>query len=462
MTDVKIRELREQYDKKEAEANALLGKGAEITAEDVLSAKAINDELKGIIAQIDTINSAAGISAELAASRKGMQEPMRQIPHAGGGTADTWFQPEATLEIPTNPADRKGYANFGGNPFGDDANAVKSWNAIRDPGYKDAFRQYLRRDWHRMGNAEQKVLQEGIDTLGGFLVPDDFLNRIISRRPTPTRIASRATQLTTSRDAIAIPKVIWNTDDLYTTGMRVTWTGEIPATATVHQTTEPVFGQVRIPIYTAMMSLPVTLDLLEDSAVDLQAWLEDKFFETYELLLDNMILNGTGIGQPTGILVNPGGTDQPSTVASGHASQLTPDGIINLGWSLPEQYDEDAVWIMNKTNTGRQVALLKDAEDRYLWGMGTHDSGLSPPIRGRELLGSPVIFSGFMPNVAAGTFPIIYGSLRGIYVVRKVGFSVQVLREVLAQTNQVLLLARFRIGAALAEPWAARVQVVST
>lgn len=250
-------------------------------------------------------------------------------------------------------------------------------------------------------------------------------------------------------------------NNCYTTGMRVTWTGEIPATSTTHRATEPVFGQVRIPIYTAMMSLPITLDLLEDSAVNLEAWLEDKFFETYELLLDNMIVNGTGVGQPTGILLNPGGANQPAVVASGHATQLTADGIINLGWSLPEQYDDDAVWIMNKTNTGRQVALLKDAEDRYLWSMGTHDSGLSPPIRGRELLGSPVIFSGFMPNVAANAYPIIYGSLRGLYVVRKVGFSVQVLRELYAETNQVLLLARFRLGAVLAEEWAARIQQIA-
>lgn len=214
MADTKIKELREQYDRKEAEATALLGKGAEITAEDVENAKSLNAELKTIIAQIDTLNSAGSLSAELAESRKGMQEPIRQIPHAGGGSADTWFQPESVLDIPTDPADRKGYANYRGNPFGDDANAQKSWAAIHQTGYKGAFRSYLRNGWHKMQNTEQKVLQEGIDTLGGYLVPDDFLARIISRRPTPTRLASRATQLTTSRDAIAIPKVIYNTDDL--------------------------------------------------------------------------------------------------------------------------------------------------------------------------------------------------------------------------------------------------------
>ncbi len=238
----------------------------------------------------------------------------------------------------------------------------------------------------------------------------------------------------------------------------MTWTGEIPASATTHRVTEPVFGQVRVPVYTAMMSIPITMDLIEDSAVALLPWLEARFSETIDLLRDNVILNGTGLGQPSGLLINPGGTDQPTTVnLNTSGSVITADGIVALGYSLPEQYDEDARWVFNKTSTGAAIAQLKDGQSRYLWGMGYQDSGLSPAIRGRELLGYPVNYSGFMPNAGSNAFPILFGDFRGFYLVEKVGLTVQVLRELYAETNQILLLARIRLGGVIAEPWRIRV-----
>jgi HK97 family phage major capsid protein len=215
--------------------------------------------------------------------------------------------------------------------------------------------------------------------------------------------------------------------------------------------TDPVFGSVRVPVYTAMLSMPVTQDLIEDSAVALLPWIESRFSETIELLKDNMILNGSGVGQPAGILMNPGGTGQPSTVNVGASGAVTADGIISVGWSLPEQYDEQARWIFNKTVTGQAIAKLKDAENRYIWSMGTQDGGLSPSIQNRELLGYPVNYSGFMPDPANNAYPVIFGDLRGYYLVNRVGFSIKVLNELYAETNQVLLLGRVRFGGVVAE-----------
>jgi HK97 family phage major capsid protein len=338
----------------------------------------------------------------------------------------------------------------------------KTLGAISSKAYHEAFRNYLRRGKDGLGATDFKTLQEGTDSAGGFLVPEDMMNTIISKQPTPTRVSGLVTGLTTGRDSLSIPKVNYATDDLYTSGIRVTKTGEVPASSTVHRVTDPVFGMVKIPVHTFMMSMPLTNDMVEDSAFSLAAWVAGKFSETVDLLFDNEILNGNAIGGPAGILLNPGGADQPAIVVSGNAGTLTPDGIINLAYSLPEQYDVNARFILNKTNTGAAIATMKDTANRYLFSTGDYGGAGIATARPTSLVGYPYVFSGFMPNVGANAFPIIFGDFGGYYLVNRVGFSVQVLRELYSELNQIVVLGRLRFGGQVAEPWKLKIQKVST
>lgn len=462
--DEKIKALLEQREVKRKEAEARLAKGPDLTQEDVMVAQGLRAECEALSASIKTLTDAKGLSGEFAAMERESRQPVTSLP-LPGGNGDGGGQKAAFLGFEQRPAGeatlyaekaRRDLVQIGAGTFGQ-----KVWDTIRTDDYREAFRKYVRLGKEMMTSAEQKLLQEGIDPAGGFLSPDDFQNRLIMRKPTPTRIAGFVSSMNTSRDKMTLPKVNYSADNIYTTGIRITWTGEAPASATVHRVTDPVFGTFTVPIYTAMMSIPVTNDLIEDSVVALEPWLEDRFFETLEILYDDMILNGTGISQPTGILVNPGGADQPAVTTSGSAAALTPDGLINLSMSLPEQYDDNARYVFNKTNTGRQISLLKDADDRYLWGSGLQDSGLTPSWKDRILMGYPTVLSGLMPDVAANSYPIIFGDLRGYFLVRRIGFSIQVLRELYAETNQILLLARVRFGGGLAEPFRLRIQQVA-
>ena len=224
-------------------------------------------------------------------------------------------------------------------------------------------------------------------------------------------------RMTTGRDAVILPKVNYTTDDLYTTGIRATFSGEVPVTSNSIRVTEPAFGQARIPIYTAMLSMPLTNNMVEDASFPLQTWCEDKFAETIRLLKENMILNGSGIGQPMGILNNPGGANQPPVVTMGNP--ITADGVVKMAWSVPEQYDENLAWVFNKTNAGQYLATLKDSENRYLWGTGLQDSGLmvGADAAHKVLQGYPVLFQGFMPNLGANNYPVVFGDLRGYYLI---------------------------------------------
>lgn len=466
-----ITSLGKRFEAKLAEHKTLLAKGEEFTVEDAEKAEALVGEMAAIREQIESLQKVSAQAAELEAwaSASAGAPPLRTTPGTpgvaagagqfGNGVTVLGIQPAGEMIL--NPT-KQGLEVLNFDRDGQPDRAFKSgaFRAAASDAYAAAYVRAMQIGWGRLTGSEQALLQEGVDTDGGFLAPEQILSRVIQRQPTPTRIAGRVTRITTSRDALSVPKVNYSTDDLYTTGIRVAWTGEVPESSTAHRVTRPQFGQIRIPVYTAMMSLPVTNDLLEDAIIDLMAWLSGKFAETVDLVRDDMILNGTGVGQPMGILANPGGTNQPATVVTGHASQLTGDGLINLTEALPEQYDENSILVFNKTNTGRQIRLLKDADGRPLVTYGNMDNGLGSG-RYRQVNGYDFIWSGFAPNVAANSHPIVFGDLVGYYLVDRLGMSMQILREVEAQNNQVIILARVRFGGVTAEEWRLRVQKVA-
>lgn len=327
--------------------------------------------------------------------------------------------------------------------------------------YEKVYRKFLT---HKGGfgiltHEEQKTINEGIDTDGGYLAPEQVLNRIIQRRPTPTRLYGMCDQLTISRDGVTFPRQTYSTDDLYTTPIRATWVGET-TTAAAHRTSTPQWGQVRIPVYTAMLSLAITNSMIEDGMIDILAWISGKFDETIELLRDNMIVNGNGIMQPSGILVNPGTAYNPAVINSGDASLLTGDGLIDLTEDLPEQYDENARLIFNKTNTGKKIRMLKDGDGRPLVSYGAADFGLAGG-RYKEVNGYPYTWSGFMPNVSANTYPIIFGDLKGYLCVDRVGFSTQIIDQPYAEQDMKVILGRIRFGGQVVEDWRLRIHKIS-
>lgn len=450
--DGRLRELVSRFEARTAELDGVLSRmEGEATAEDVVKGQAINKDLEDLRGQIATLQDAAQLKQVAAQHRDFLQAPAAGIPHEA---------PAALIGV--RPAGSAWIESGGKGLFATDDGEMlldeKTVRVISQREYKQAFMSYLRCGLNRLGPTDLKTLQEGTDPSGGFLVPEDIMNRIVMKKPTPTRIAGYCATFNTSRDALIMPRVVYSTDDIYTTGIRATFTGEVPPTSAAMRVTEPVFGQLRVPVYTAMMSMPLTNDLIEDSLFPLVSWSSDRFRETIDLLYDNMILNGSGIGQPSGILMNPGGADQPASVSLGNP--ITADGLVKQPWALPEQYDMNARWAINKTSVGQYVATLKDANNRYLWGSGLQDSGVAIGNLGnggRFLQGYPVNLSGFMPALGAGNAVTVFGDFTGYYLVNRVGFSIQVLRELYAETNQVLLLGRIRFGGQVGEAWKLKV-----
>lgn len=328
---------------------------------------------------------------------------------------------------------------------------------VQKKGYQPAFENYLRKGMNDLGPQDRKTLSEGTDSAGGFLVPEDYQTELIKKIATNATIRSRARVGTTSRDIAKWPKIHYTTDDKYTSGVRVTWTGEAPTSSTVHRVTDPVFGLYSIPIHTCMASLPLYNDLIEDSAFDVVGVSSELLAEAFTLGENDTFINGSGIGRPMGILTQVDG-DGPASVVSGTAATLTADGLINLAYALPAQYEANAAWVFRKA-TEQVIRKLKDTSNNYLWPVIGSMGNFAPAPK--ELLGFPTLRDEFMPAIADSAYPIIFGDLRGYLVLDRVGISVQRLSEIYAETNITLLLARKRLGGQTIEPWRMKVQKVS-
>lgn len=332
---------------------------------------------------------------------------------------------------------------------------------VQNDQYRGAFERYVRHGKTSLTPAELKALSAGVDSAGGFTIPEDFQVQMLKKMAALAVFRQFARVVTTSRDRVKWPRIPYTTDDKYTSPVRMTWTGEVPASSTVHRVTDPTFGLVDIPVHTAMASMPMYNDLIEDSALDMVGLCTDLLSEAFALGEENVFWNGTGVNQPMGVL---GQVDVasvgPTSVITGSASAMTADGLIDLIYALPEQYEIGSRVFWNKA-TEKAIRKLKinATDNEYVWPAEERVGGFG--VADPTILGYPITRAAFLPDVGAGTYPVVFGQLTGYIIVDRVGVSIARLEELYAEQNTTLLLARRRVGGSLAEPWRMRVQKVS-
>jgi HK97 family phage major capsid protein len=294
------------------------------------------------------------------------------------------------------------------------------------------------------------TLQEGINDLGGFLVPEDFRLEIIKRLMGLTIVRGRARVVQTIRDAAEWPKLEGG-NSRYTSAVRVTWVDELPGSATAAET-NPTFGMLRVPVHTVMARTDVSQNMLEDTPFNMLQVLAELFSEAMAIDEDEKFLIGVGGGSPRGILGNRSGAEETpedgiESVNSGAAAAVTADGLIDLVYGLHAQYRGNA-GMFGARATHRDVRKLKDGAGDYLWQPGIKAG--EPPT----LLGYPFLESEAMPAIGANKYPIVFGDLKGYLIVDRVGMSVKRVEDTTTVGgNKVALFARRRLGGQVIEPW---------
>lgn len=296
-----------------------------------------------------------------------------------------------------------------------------------------AFSNFLRKGPDALPEVERKSLTVGSNTDGGYLVAPQFEREILKNivQISPVRQAARVGQMYGSE--IIIPK-----RKGAPTG---SWVGETQSRSSA----QSEYGQVTIPAFEQACYVDVSIKLLEDSAFAVDQEIAFDLGEEFARMEGAAFVNGS-VNKPEGILTNADVTALPS----GLATAITADALIDAFYNLPAFYRNQVIWLLNGT-TLAAIRKMKDGDGQYLWQRGI---ALGQPA---SILGRPVIEAVDMPDVAAGTYPIVLGAFNlGYRVYDRVGTTI--LRDPYsgALDGLVRFHARKRVGGAVVKPEAFR------
>ncbi|HVA17805.1 MAG TPA: phage major capsid protein [Candidatus Dormibacteraeota bacterium] len=303
-----------------------------------------------------------------------------------------------------------------------------------------AFGKFLRSGREALGADEVKSLITGDDPRGGYVAPPQMSTDIIRllTQFSPVRAAARVGQ--TANPSVILPVRTAITNAL--------WEGETET----ETESDPAFGQVEIPVFGLKTYTDVSVQLLEDAAIDLQAELNLALAEDFGKKEGTAFVNGTGVKQPRGIMVHP----SVQYVPGGDASNLTANGLIDVFHALPPAYRGVGAWMMNSTTVGA-VRKLVTSTGAPLW---VDSLAAGNPA---TILGRPVIEAIDMPDVAGNAFPIVFGDFNSAYRIYD-RVSLVLLRDPFTQATNGLVRfhARRRVGGDVAKPEAIRKLKIAT
>ena len=313
--------------------------------------------------------------------------------------------------------------------------------AEREPKAGRAADAYKRAFWDAMRlNASpmevRNALSEGVDSEGGYLVPDEFERTLVTSLADQNVMRGLVKVIQTTSGDRKIPVV--------STHGTATWLDE----GTPYAESDEAFSQVSLSAFKLGTFLKISEELLNDSAFDVETYLAGEFARRIGAAEEEAFLVGTGTGKPTGLLHASSGAQ--SSVTTAKATEITADELIDLHYSLRAPYRKNAVWLTNDT-TVKAIRQLKDANGQYLWQPALTAS--TPDT----VLGRPVHTSVFVPEIKAGAKTVAFGDLSYYWVADRQGRSFKRLNELFATTGQVGFLASQRVDGKLILPEAVKV-----
>ena len=243
---------------------------------------------------------------------------------------------------------------------------------------KGAFEKYLRNGMGALNSNERSMMAElrgtstqiaGTDSLGGFLVPQDFSNELDMATLFTGEVERLAKKLNTAGGALLDYPTI---NDTATDANLISEA----ASVTVQDMT---FANAQLSAYNYASQVRVSMQLLQDNAFDLNAFLAEAMGERIARATNAAFTTGTGSSQPQGIIT---GATLGNTAAS--ATAIAADDILDLIHSIDPSY-----------------------RNKPTFGLMANDSVISV-IRSLGL-GSANDFPIFIPSMTAGEPDKLFG-----------------------------------------------------
>jgi HK97 family phage major capsid protein len=260
-------------------------------------------------------------------------------------------------------------------------------------------------------NAATTYGSEGIGEDGGFAVPPDFRAEIIKKVMGEESLIGFTDNQTSSSNSITFPAdetTPWQESG----GIQAYWESE----AGTKQQSKPNLTEKTVKLNKLICLVPLTDELLQDAPA-MARYVQSKAPEKMAFKVSNAIINGSGVGQPLGIL-NSAGTISVPAESGQTADTVIFDNILALYNRLTPAARRNARWLMNPdVETQLQKMVFPGASPSqpvYL-----PPGGLSVAPYG-TLMGRPIIPHEAMPALGdAGD--IVFGDLNAYLSVSKSG-----------------------------------------
>ena len=197
---------------------------------------------------------------------------------------------------------------------------------------KEAFAKYLRNGMGALNAEERSLMVEmrgtdtqvvGTDSLGGFLVPQDFSDELDIATLFTGEVERVAKKLNTAGGALLDYPTI---NDTATDANLISEA----AAVTVQDMT---FANKQLSAYNYASQVRVSMQLLQDNAFDLNAFLAESMGERIARATNAAFTTGTGSSQPQGIVT--GSTEGNEAAA---ADAITASDILDLIHSIDPSY----------------------------------------------------------------------------------------------------------------------------
>lgn len=304
---------------------------------------------------------------------------------------------------------------------------------------------FLTNDYHRnfiaairggFRNDAADFLREGLDVKGGFLVPQEMNDAIVTKLQEENVVRQLATVITTeSKHKIPIlasqPSASWIAEGQ-----------EIPLK-------EENFSQLELDAHKLAAGTKISNELLADSAYNLESFFVTEFGKSLAAAEEDAFINGGAdsdtSNRPTGILTS---LDSDNYVTSSSTNQFDLDDLINAVYSLPRPYRQNACWLMHDSYL--QKIRQQKSDYQYFW---------TPSIvegEPEKILGYAVYSSPFMPEApaaqnAAGKPICLFGDFSRYYIADRGTRIFRPLRELYALNDISVFLMIERIDGKLVD-----------
>lgn len=224
--------------------------------------------------------------------------------------------------------------------------------------------------------------------------------------------------------------------------------GELLAENTQAGNLDTTFGTVSLNVFKySSKIITVPIELLQDSSVDIEAFVRRRVVERVGRITNQHFTTGTGTGQPRGVVTAAGAGKVGLT---GQTVTVIYDDLVDLLESVDSAYQMTNCKFMFAQALRKVLRKLKDTGGRPIWTPG-YEAGITagaPDL----LLGQEVAINNDMAAPAANAKSIIYGDLSK-YMIRD-ALNVSLMRfddSAFASKGQVGFLAFCRSGGNLTD-----------